>query len=92
MRARWLGIGFLLLAGCHRNKDAEGPIERAGKGIDRAADKTGDALHKAAVKTDEAAHRAVHATGETFEKAGKKLKREPSATQPTADTKKSTPE
>jgi hypothetical protein len=88
MRATFLGAGLLLLvAGCHRHQPAEGPAERAGKGIDRAADKTGKALHKAAVKTDEAAHKAVHATGDAFEKAGRKLKGAPGATQAPADTK-----
>ncbi|RYZ10318.1 MAG: hypothetical protein EOO73_01725 [Myxococcales bacterium] len=75
-----LAIG--LVAGCHKNKDAEGPVERAGASVDDAAQKTGAALHKAAVKTDEAAHRAVTATGNAFEKAGQKLKGSPSATQP----------
>jgi hypothetical protein len=69
-----------LAAGCHKNKDAEGPIERAGKHVDNAAEKTGTALEKAAQKTDAAAHRAVEATGEAFEKAGQKLKGAPSAT------------
>lgn len=75
-----LAVG--LLAGCHKNKDAEGPVERAGASVDDAAQKTGAALHKAAVKTDEAAHKAVTATGNAFEKAGQKLKGTPSATQP----------
>lgn len=69
-----------LSVGCHKNKDAAGPGERAGASIDRAADKTGDALHRAAVKTDAAAHKAVTATGEAFERAGQKLKGTPSAT------------
>jgi hypothetical protein len=51
------------LAGCHQDKEAEGPMERAGKHVDHAAEKTGQALEKAA-----------HKTGEAFEKAGKKLK------------------
>jgi len=82
-----LGAGLLLLGGCHDNKGAAGPGERAGQGLDRAARKTGNALHKAAVKTDEAAHKAVTATGEAFEKAGKKLKGTSGATQtPPRDT------
>jgi len=76
-----LGAGLFVLVACHRHRDAAGPGERAGQGIDNAAQKTGSALHKAAVKTDEAAHKAVHATGEAFEKAGQKLKGTPSATQ-----------
>lgn len=57
-------------------------MERAGASVDDAAQKTGAALHKAAVKTDEAAHQAVTATGSALEKAGRKLKGSPSATQP----------
>jgi len=79
------GAALLLLVACRTDKDAAGPAERAGKGVDRAAEKTGAAFHRAAVKTDEAAHKAVRATGEVFEKAGKKLKSAPRATQkPTA--------
>jgi hypothetical protein len=70
----------LLLAACHRDRDAEGPMQRAGRGVDKAAEKTGDALHTAAEKTDKAAHKAVTATGEAFEKAGQKLKGAPKAT------------
>jgi hypothetical protein len=59
-------------------------MERAGRGVDRAAKKTGGALEKAADKTGKAAEKAVHATGSAFEKAGKKLKGEqpPAAAQP----------
>ena len=63
-----------LAAACHKDKDAAGPMQRAGKHIDNAAEKTKVGLEKAAEKTDEAAHKAVHATDETFEKAGQKLK------------------
>jgi hypothetical protein len=55
-------LAIAALGGCHRNQDAEGPIERAGKQVDKAANKTGKALGKAADKT-----------GEAFQKAGKKL-------------------
>jgi hypothetical protein len=65
------------LAACHHDRDAEGPMERAGKSVDRATEKTGDALQKAAEKTGQAADQAVQATGNAFEKAGKKLKGEP---------------
>lgn len=81
MRTVLLGAALLLLVACHKNKNAEGPAERAGSGIDSAARKTGDALHDAAVKTDRAAHKAVQATGDAFERAGKKLKGSPGATQ-----------
>jgi hypothetical protein len=57
-----LGAVLSWVVGCH-NKQAEGPMERAGKHVDHAAKKTG-----------EAAKKAVHATGEAFEKTGKKLK------------------
>ena len=63
-----------LLVGCHSNNEAEGPLERAGKHVDHAAQKTGAALEKAAQKTGDAAEKAAHATGEAFEKAGQKLK------------------
>jgi hypothetical protein len=76
-----VGVAWLLLVACHDDKHAEGPAERAGQGIDRAAKKTGAAFERAAVKTDEAAHKAVRATGEAFERAGKKLKGAPRATQ-----------
>jgi len=78
------------LFGCHHDRDAKGPMERAGQHIDNAAEKTGTALEKAAHKTDEAAHHAVQATGEAFEKAGNKLKGAPSATpsQPPPKTEK----
>jgi hypothetical protein len=92
MRAGLIGAGLLLLAGCHKHKDPEGPVQRAGKGIDNAAEKTGDALHRAAVKTDAAAQKAVHATGEAFERAGQKLKGTPRATQPASEPKKTAPE
>jgi hypothetical protein len=66
-------IGVLLASGCHNNKDAEGPMERAGKNVDRAAKESGQELRKAAKKTGAAVERATEATGEAFEKAGKKL-------------------
>jgi len=62
------------LVACHHDKQAEGPMERAGKHVDRAAEKTGAALETAAEKTGKAAEKAAHATGTAFEKAGKKLK------------------
>jgi hypothetical protein len=74
------GLVLALASACHDNKQAEGPVERAGKHVDNAAQKTGAALEKAAEKTDEVAHKAVTATGEAFEKAGQKLKGAPSAT------------
>lgn len=82
MRAVCLSAALLFVAACHKHRDAEGPGESAGRGIDNAAQKTGDALHRAAVKTDEAARKAVHATGNAFERAGNKLQGAPGATQP----------
>lgn len=68
---------FLLLVAltlaCQKDKHAEGPIERAGKNVDKAAHKTGEALEGAAKKTGEAADKAANATGKAVEKAGKKL-------------------
>lgn len=73
----FLTLGLLatlaLAAACHKNKDAEGPMERAGKNVDKAAKKTGEALETAAEKTGDAAEKAADATGKAFEKAGKKL-------------------
>lgn len=66
---------FVLLLGtaCHEDRTAAGPMERAGKKIDKAADKTGSALHGAAVKTGNALGKAGRATGRTLEKVGNKL-------------------
>ncbi|HKY37721.1 MAG TPA: hypothetical protein VJN18_17385 [Polyangiaceae bacterium] len=65
-----------LALACRQNKDAEGPMERAGKKVDKAAEKTGEAVETAAEKTGEAADKAAKATGEALEKAGRKLKGE----------------
>lgn len=69
-----LGVLLSLATACHDNKEAEGPMERAGKHVDNAAEKTKEGLKKAGEKTGAAAEKAVHATGEAFEKAGDKLK------------------
>jgi hypothetical protein len=69
-------LGALLASACHQNKDAEGPMERAGRNVDRAADESGRELRKAAKKTGAAVERAADATGKAFEKAGQKLKGE----------------
>ena len=66
-------LTLLLAAACHRDREAAGPMERAGKGVDRAAQKTGTALQGAAEKTGDALNRAGRATGRAFERAGKKL-------------------
>jgi hypothetical protein len=63
-----------LSLGCHKDKDAEGPMERAGKNVDKAAEKTGEALETAAEKTGEVADKAADKTGAALEKAGKKPK------------------
>jgi hypothetical protein len=67
-------VALTLVAGCHSDKQAEGPMERAGKHIDHAAVKTEHVLEKAAKKTGKAAEKAAQATGEALERAGKKLK------------------
>jgi hypothetical protein len=55
-----LGILVAGLSGCQKK---EGPAERAGKEIDKAAENTGHQIEKAADKI-----------GEKFEKAGEKIK------------------
>lgn len=75
-RLSTLSLLAALAVSCHKNKDAEGPMERAGKNVDKAAKKTGEALETAAEKTGRAAKKAAHKTGEAFEKAGKKLQGE----------------
>jgi hypothetical protein len=84
-----LGLVACLSFSCHRNKEAEGPIERAGKNVDGAAHKTGQALETAAQKTGAAAERAADATGDALQKAGKKLKGEETRATPEDSTKKS---
>ena len=69
-----VSLGLSLVVGCHQDKQAAGPMERAGKHVDHAAEKTGKALEKAAEKTGDAAKKGARATGEAFEKVGKKLK------------------
>ena len=53
----------LLVAGVSGCKQKEGPMERTGKEIDKAAEKTGEQINK-----------AVEKTGEKIEKAGDKIK------------------
>ena len=55
-----LGILAAGVSGC---KKKEGPMERAGKGLDNAAEKTGRNVDK-----------AVEKTGEKLEKAGEHIK------------------
>jgi len=64
---------LMLAVACHRSQPAQGPFERAGKGLDNAAEKTGDALKTAAEKTGEAAKKATHATGKAVRKVGQKI-------------------
>jgi hypothetical protein len=66
-------VALVLASACHRNQQAEGPLERAGKHLDNAGEKTGKALKGAAEKTGEGVEKAAHATGSAFEKAGDKL-------------------
>ena len=71
--AKTVLLTLLLAAACHRDREAKGPMERAGQGVDTAAEKTGTALEGAAEKTGDALNRAGHATGRAFERAGNKL-------------------
>ena len=73
MRRFHLFAALLLASACHRSQPAQGPFERAGQGLDTAADKTGHALGIAAQKTGAAVSTAGHATGKAFGKAGDKL-------------------
>jgi hypothetical protein len=73
---------------CHQDKEAEGPMQRAGKNVDRAAQKTGQALETAAKKTGDAAERAADATGDALQKAGSKLKGDHPKAAPTDGAKK----
>ena len=68
-----LVLALLLANACHRDQQAQGPFERAGKHLDSAAQKTGGALKTAAEKTGEAAQMAGHATGRALGRAGDKL-------------------
>lgn len=58
--ALFLGILIAGVSGC---KKKEGPMERTGKEIDKAAEKTGQQIDK-----------AVEKTGEKIEKTGEKIK------------------
>ena len=66
-------LTLLLAVACHRDEEAKGPFERAGAGLDRAADKTGHALSNAATTTGTAVQKAGQATGKAFVKVGDKL-------------------
>ena len=45
---------LLLVTACHHDRDAGGPLERAGRGVDNAAQKTGEALGRAGDATTKA--------------------------------------
>ncbi len=45
---------LLLITACHHDRDAGGPFERAGRGVDHAAQKTGKALGRAGDATTKA--------------------------------------
>lgn len=64
---------LLIVTACQRSEPARGPFERAGRGLDTAADKTGRALTTAAQKTGQAVTTAGRATGKALGKAGAKL-------------------
>lgn len=85
-----LGVLLALVPACHENKDAEGPMERAGKQVDHAAETTSEKLKEAAKDTDKAARRAVKNTGAALKEAGEKLEGNSSpAPAPSAAPKKS---
>lgn len=67
-----LMVAVLLAAvsGCKK----EGPMERTGREIDKAAEKTGDKVEGAAEKTGKGIDKAVEKTGEKVEQAGEKIK------------------
>lgn len=55
-----LGVLIAGVSGCKKN---DGPMERTGREIDKAADKTGQQINK-----------AINKTGEKVEQAGGKIK------------------
>jgi hypothetical protein len=80
---RFYPLTVLLLSGaCHRSEPAQRPFERAGHGLDTAADKTGRALTTAAQKTGKAVTKAGSATGKAFSKVGTKLQGKGAAAAP----------
>jgi hypothetical protein len=46
------------ITACGRNAKGEGPMERSGKAVDKAAKDTGEAVHEGVEKTGEATERA----------------------------------
>ena len=56
--ARWFLAALLVAVGCHPDQPAEGPAERAGKSVDKAAADTKEGAKKAGDKIDEKAHEA----------------------------------
>jgi hypothetical protein len=62
--------GFLALAGCHRNAEGEGPMQRTGNALDRAGTRTGRALGRAADVTGNAVSRAGQNTGAALNRTG----------------------
>lgn len=59
-----VAILFLGITACSRNAKGEGPMERSGKSVDKAAEKTGEAVKD-----------SVNKTGEGVENAGEKMQR-----------------
>jgi hypothetical protein len=47
-------VALLLATACHHDREAGGPLERAGRGVDHAAQKTGEALGRAGDATTKA--------------------------------------
>ena len=95
MKLSSLICAFALVGGCRQNQQAQGPLERAGKHLDHAAEKTGQALKTAAEKTGEGAEKGAQATGKAFEKIGDKLDgkgSDPSPERPAPKTEQATPQ
>ena len=49
-----MAVAALLATACHNDRQAGGPLERAGRGVDTAAQKTGQALERAGDATSKA--------------------------------------
>jgi hypothetical protein len=74
----WISIIILglALAGCDRDEDKrinEGPAERAGRQLDKAASKAAVELDKAAEDAGRTINKAAEVIGEKMEKAGEKV-------------------
>ena len=95
MKLSGLVCALALVGGCRQNQQAQGPLERAGKHLDHAAEKTGQALKTAAEKTREGAEKEARATGKALEKIGGRLDgkvSDPRPERPAPNTEQVTPQ